>query len=163
QPTQRAVPGGGVECILARRVRWPDYRRRGYAAWAQNPRASAADRRRPRSLEMTLPEQLSLVGVNPIDVVRNAGDNHDLFVAARRIDAADNQGGQQVVHLAWLVIELDLPQQLHVLDIGCREDLFVLLPGGPLRVAAVSQPVRGFAAGQPVRAHAGQATTYHRD
>src|SRR5262245_47964070 len=48
------------------------------------------------------------------------------------------------MHLTRLVIELDLPEQLHVLDIGGRQRFFILLPGGPLRVTAIGQPVRGF-------------------
>src|SRR5262249_39317363 len=108
---------------------------------------------------MPLPEKLALFGINRVDVVRYAGDNRDLFRAAAGVHAADNQRRKQRVHLTGLVIELELPQELHVLDVGRRERFFVLLPGGPLRVAAVGQPIREFAAlGQSSRAPAHYAS-----
>src|SRR5262245_12185703 len=163
QPPQRAVPGGCVKNVFAGRVSRSDGWCCGYAAGTQDVDASVSWRRRPRSLEVMFPEKLAFVDVNRVDVVRDAGDDHDLFGAARRRDAPYDQRGQQVVHLARLVIELDLPQQFHALDVGRRKNAFVPLPGGSLRIAAVSQPVGGLVVGQPVRAPGRYATTCHRD
>jgi hypothetical protein len=45
------------------------------------------------------------------------------------------------VHLPRLIVALKRPEQLHVLR-RCRADeRFVPLPGGPLRIVAVHQPV----------------------
>src|SRR5262249_14754902 len=86
QTAQRAVPGGGVKNVFARRVSRPYDRRRGDAARTQN--VEAAGRRIPGSLEMMFPEKLAIIGVNRVDVVRYARDNRDLFGAARGRDAA---------------------------------------------------------------------------
>ena len=45
------------------------------------------------------------------------------------------------MHLTRLAIELDLPQQLHVLDVGGGEDLLVFHPAGAARVGAFGQVV----------------------
>src|SRR5262245_53467086 len=46
------------------------------------------------------------------------------------------------MHLARLVVQLDRPEQLHVLGRGGRKNRFVLLPCRALDVRAVGQPVR---------------------
>ena len=62
--------------------------------------------------------------------------------ASRRGHALGNQRREEVVHLPRLAIELDLPQQLHVLDVGEGEDLLVLHPAGTARIVAFGQVVR---------------------
>jgi hypothetical protein len=49
------------------------------------------------------------------------------------------------MHLPGLIVEVDFPQELHVFDIALREDLLVFLPGRPLLVSAVRQPVSAVA------------------
>ncbi len=80
--------------------------------------------------------------VDGVDVVRNAGDDRNLLDAGRGVRAIHDQRRKQRVHLARFVVQMKLPEQLHVLDGGRGEDLFVLLPRRTLRVAAVGEPVR---------------------
>ena len=75
------------------------------------------------------------------DVVRDAGDDRDLLRPAGGRDVAGDERRKQRVHLPRLVVQLDLPQQLHVLDVVLVQDRFVALPCGALRIAAVGQPV----------------------
>ena len=91
---------------------------------------------------MPRPKQLAFLDVDREKVVRHTGDDGNFLGAARRNHAAGDQGREQRVHLPRLVVELHLPQQLHLADVGLCQDGFVLLPGGSLRVAAVGQPVR---------------------
>jgi hypothetical protein len=65
----------------------------------------------------------------------------DLARASRRRHTLGNQRREEVVHLARLAIELDLPQQLHVLDVGQREDFLVFHPARTARVVAFGQVV----------------------
>ena len=62
--------------------------------------------------------------------------------ASRRGHALGNQRRKEVVHFPRLAIQLDLPQQLHVLDVGEGEDLLVLHPARTARIVAFGQVVR---------------------
>ena len=139
---EHAVPGSGVDGVLTRRVRRPDDGCRGQAAGAKDIEGPAGRWRRPGTLKVLLPDEVALLDVDRIDVIRRPGYDRNLFRAARSVHAAGDQRRKQRVHYTRLVIELDLPQKLHVLDVVRGEDFLVLLPGGPLRVAAVGEPVR---------------------
>ena len=96
---------------------------------------------RERALVALLPEQLAAGDIDAEEIVGDAGDNRDLSRASRRRHALGNQRREEVVHLARLAIELDLPQQLHVLDVGQGEDLLVLHPAGTAGIVAFGQVV----------------------
>ena len=63
------------------------------------------------------------------------------FGAGGRIHLLDDQRREEIVHLARLVIELELPEELHVPGVGGGEDFLVSLPGGALGVVAVGEPI----------------------
>src|SRR6185295_19597245 len=94
-----------------------------------------------RALERPLPEPRATRDVDRVDVVGDAGDDRDLLLAVARGDAAGDERWKQVVHLPRLVVEPDLPEQLHALHGVFREERLVALPGRALRIAAVGQPV----------------------
>ena len=58
-------------------------------------------------------------------------------------DFSDDQRRQQRVHFARHVVELQLPEDLQILDVVCRQRRLVALPAGALHIAAVGEPVRG--------------------
>ena len=90
---------------------------------------------------MLLPDNLAGLYVNAVNVVGNTGFNQNLLRSGRGIDTADNQWRKQRVHLARFIIQLDLPQQLHVFDGAGGEEFFILLPGGTFGVTAICKPV----------------------
>ena len=94
-----------------------------------------------RVLIPLLPEQVAAGDVDAEQVVRNAGDDRDLSRASRRGHALRDERRKEVVHLTRLTIELDLPQQLHVLDVGEGEDLLVFHPAGAARIVAFGQVI----------------------
>src|SRR5207245_2828994 len=71
----------------------------------------------------------------------HAGFDDDLLRPAARVEAPDHQRREQRMHLARLVVELDLPEQPDVLGVGRVDDVFVLLPVAAYYVATVGQPV----------------------
>ena len=52
------------------------------------------------------------------EVVGHAGNDRDLLRSGARRGAADNQRREERVHLPRLVVQLDLPEQLHVLRVA---------------------------------------------
>ncbi len=134
------VPCDRVDRVLA----WRDLfhrRHRRLAAEAERV-VDGLVGRRERALVALLPEQLTAGDVDGEQIVGDAGDDRDLSRPSRRRHALGNQRRKEVVHLARLAIELDLPQQLHVLDVGEGEDLLVLHPAGTARIVAFGQVVR---------------------
>src|SRR6185503_16742208 len=97
---------------------------------------------RPRALKMLLPEQRALLHVDGVDVVVRSGRDGDLFGPGRRIRTADNHRRKQRMHHSGLVVELELPEKLHVFDGRGREQFFVALPGRPPDVETIGQPIR---------------------
>ena len=94
-----------------------------------------------RAVEVLLPDQLAARDVDAEQIVGDAGDDRDLARASRRRHALGDERREEVVHLARRAVELDLPQQLHVLDVGEGEDLLVLHPAGTARIDAFGQVV----------------------
>ena len=66
---------------------------------------------------------LAVFDVDRVDVVGDAGSMAICFGPAAVLTLSDDQRRKQRVHLPRLVIELDLPEQLHVLD-GVRARIF---------------------------------------
>ena len=93
--------------------------------------------------EMFFPEQLAEIRIDGEQIVVGSGDERDLLEAAIGDRALDDQRSVQRVDRSLLRLELDLPQQLEILDRVLRDSGFVLLPAGPLKVAAVRDPVGG--------------------
>src|SRR5213075_2769643 len=89
------------------------------------------------------------IGVDGEEIVSGAGDERELLEAAVGDGALDDERTVQRVDRALLGLELDLPEQLQILDAVLGDLRFVLLPAGPLEVAAVRNPVR-----RPDRNHA---------
>ena len=94
-----------------------------------------------RALVSLLPEQLAAGDVDAEQIVGDARDDCDLSRPSRRRHTIGNQRREEVVHLPRLAIELDLPQQLHVLDVGRREDFLVFHPARTARIVAFGEVV----------------------
>ena len=66
---------------------------------------------------MPLPEKLPGRDIDGVDIVRHAGLNDDLLRPAARVDAPNHQRREQRMHLARLIVQLDLPEQLDILGV----------------------------------------------
>ena len=139
---QPSVPRHRVDDVAAGRFRWCDDRRRGQSTRAQHTAAAAARLLDEGAVELPRPQPLTGRHVDAVDVVRHAGHDRNLLRPLRRRHVGDDEGREEVVHLAGLVVELKLPQELHVLHALGRDAGLVLLPRRALVVAAVGQPVR---------------------
>ena len=141
QPAQPAVPGSDIDRVFARRIGRPDHRRRGQPAGAKHLGSPGIGSRLPITAELLFPNQLAGLDIDGVKIVRHAGNHCNLARAVVGFDARGDQRREQGVHFSGFVIELDLPQQLRLADVGPSEDRLVPLPCGPLRVAAVGQPI----------------------
>src|SRR5579872_1370426 len=95
-----------------------------------------------RIIEMLFPEDLSGVHVDGIEIIRNAGFDRDLLGTARGLDPSDDERREQRVHLPRLIVELEFPENLQILNVILCQDMLVPLPGVPPWAAAIGQPVR---------------------
>ena len=159
QSPQPAVPGSDVNRVLARCVGWPDDRRGCDTARTQHVVLPAARRGFPGAFKAFTPQQLALFDVDRENVVRHPGDDGDFLGTAVGCHAPDDQGREQRVHLPRFVVELHLPKQLHLADVGLFQDGFILLPGGALRIAAIGQPVSS--PGRPAAGEDQDHSQYH--
>ncbi len=91
---------------------------------------------------MFLPKQLTALHIDCEEVVGYTRNNCNLLWPAAGRDLVDNQRHEKVMHLAWLVVELDFPEQRCLTNGGRREQMLVLLPVRPLRIDAICEPVR---------------------
>ena len=133
------VPCDRVNRVLARR-HLLHRRHRGLAAEAERV-VQRSGGRCERALVALRPQQIAAADVDAEQIVGDAGDDRDLSRASRRGHAFGDQRRKKVVHLARLAIELDLPQQRHVLDVGEGEDFLVFHPAGPAGIVAFGQVV----------------------
>ena len=133
------VPGDRVDRVRARRHLF-HRRHRGLAAEAERV-VQRIGGWSERALVPLLPEQFTAGDVDAEQIVGDAGDDRDLPRALGRSHTLGDQRREEVVHLARLAIELDLPQQFHVLDVGEGEDFLVLHPAGTAGIVAFGQVV----------------------
>ena len=89
--------------------------------------------------------QICLPGgdVDAEEIVGDARDDGEFTGALRRGDALGDERREQVVHCARRAVQLDLPQQRRLSDVGGREDFLVAHPAGPRLVDTLGQEVGG--------------------
>src|SRR5688572_25238888 len=107
-----AVPRRGVDDVLARSAAGPDCHVGRHASGTQDARAASRRRVLIAALELAFPNDLAAGCVDGVDVVGNTGLDDKLPGAVFRLDAADDERLQEVVHLPRLIIELDFPEEL---------------------------------------------------
>ena len=86
---------------------------------------------------MLLPKQLACLHIDGIDIIGDAGLDGHLFHAAAGVHLLDDERREQRMHLLRHIVQFDLPKDLQVLDVVFCQDLFVLLPVGPLGVCRI--------------------------
>ena len=137
---QPAVPGHGVDRVLARR-HLHHRRHGGLSARAEH----VVDGRLIREpvLEPPAPEHLTVRDIDREEVVGDARHQAHLERTLRRRHALGDERRKEVVHRAGGAVELNAPQQLRRADVGGREDLLVLHPTGTSGIDALHEDISG--------------------
>ena len=134
-----AVPGHGINRVLA----W-----RGHADRRNGRLSTRAQRILSRCGALVIagvvfaPENRALLRIDGKKIVRHAGDKGDFFRPGLRGHPAGHQRREQIAHDARLAIQLQLPQQLHVLHRRGAEQLLFFLPVCAFEIVTARQPVR---------------------
>ena len=143
QLMQHPIPGNHIGCVFAV-ASGSDHGSGGQATWAINVvSASTPDVCGVyHGNEMFLPKEFAVADIDCIDIVGGPGFDGDLFDAGCCIHTCNNERRKQSGHYAGLIVEVKLPEELHIPDVPARQSFFVLLPGGALGIPAIRQPIR---------------------
>ena len=137
---QRAVPGHGIDRVLARR-HLHHRRHGGLPARAEH----VVDGRLIREpvLEPPAPQHLTVGHINREEVVGDARHQANLERTLRRHHVLGNERRKEVVHRAGGAVELNAPQQLRRPDVGGREDFLVPHPTCAGGIDALHEDISG--------------------